>query len=166
MSSDAVNKLFWGPKLWKMFHLAAEFSDRRDIILLWKSFLKWSAEIIPCELCRKHLSSYLYIHEHFSRRTILSKSGKEVRMFIRMFLLELHNDVNRRLEKPEWTEESLTETYGVLTREQAMKEIKEIYNLFKILWQPLVNMQINGSAFTEWKKSGALLIALISSGSN
>jgi len=165
MSSDAVNRLIWGPKLWRLYHLAAEVSDRTDVLLLWKGVFRWSVDILPCELCRKHLNSYLIANASFTIRTF-PKKGTEVRAYVRSFLLALHNDVNTRLEKPMFTDENLTELYGVGEREEKIKEIRIIFQELKDLWQPLVGTQINGGAFSEWKKVCALLFALVSGGSN
>lgn len=165
MSADAVNRLFWGPKLWRLFHLAAEASDRTDITLLWKTFFKWTAEILPCELCRKHLGHYLSNHVGFTSRTV-PKKGPEIRLYIRLFVRTLHNDVNTRLEKPEFTEENLVEEYGTKSREDILTEARSIFLELKTLWQPLVGFQIHGVAFGEWKKAGALLLALLAGGPN
>ena len=165
MSADAVNRLFWGPKLWRMLHLAAEVSDRTDVILLWKGLFRWSAEILPCELCRRHLSEYLSRNANFTSRSI-PKKGDGVRLYIRAFLLTLHNDVNRRLEKAEFTDENLIELYGAHSREEILAEIRVIFQELKDLWQPLVGTQIHGIAFGEWKKLCSLLFALLAGGGN
>lgn len=165
MSADAVNRSIWGPKLWRMYHLVAELSDRTDVILLWKSLLRHSSEILPCELCRRHLASYLIAHANFTSRTI-PKKGDGIRIYIRSFLLAFHNDVNRRLEKAEITEETLAELYGIRSREETLAEVRSIYNELRELWQPLVGTQINGIAFTEWKKVCTLLFALVAGGAN
>ena len=165
MSADAVNRLLWGPKLWRLLHLAAEASDRTDITLLWKTLFKWTAEILPCELCRTHLRQYLSNNASFTSRSV-PKKGPEIRLFIRLFVRTLHNDVNIRLEKPEFTEENLAEMYGTKSREEILTEARSIFLELKELWQPLVGFQIHGTAFGEWKKAGALLLALLAGGAN
>ena len=165
MSSDAVNRLVWGPKLWRLFHLMAEASDRTDIILLWKNLCRWSAEIIPCELCRKHFSDYLVHNANFTSRSV-PKKGLEIRLFLRTFLRTFHNDVNRRLDKAEYTEEHLNDALGAKPREEILTEARTLFQELKNVWQPLVGTQINGIAFGEWKKTLALLLALLAGGGN
>jgi hypothetical protein len=102
---------------------------------------------------------------NFTSRTV-PKKGPEIRLFIRLFIRTLHNDVNIRVEKPEFTEENLVEMFGTKSREDILTEARSIFQELKELWQPLVGFQIHGIPFGEWKKAGALLLALLAGGAN
>ena len=94
----AYNTALWGPSLWRALHTAAEVGD----------LSKWSAipvalnGALPCPDCEKHYHQWLVAHP--------APSGD--RDAVRRWLLDLHNDVNRRSRKALWTLEQVTAAYS------------------------------------------------------
>jgi hypothetical protein len=161
-SLSTSDKAYWGPRLWRIFHLLADVSDRRDLMLLWNNLMRITSLIMPCEQCRIHLGSYLRTHHFVRFPKIHLVTGAAVRAKARLELLALHNDVNTRLGKPTYSEADLA--IYTLSRTAAIGEINRLFDELKVAWKPLVHTAVNGSHFTEWKKHLAMMIALATCG--
>lgn len=86
----------WGPDAWNTMH-AITYSypkdnptseEKRDM----REFFEAIADVLPCFECRKHFKSMMRkypVVEHLSSRRDLTR-----------WLIDRHNDVNRRLGKP------------------------------------------------------------------
>jgi len=159
---DPASKLSWGPRLWRMFHLLAEVSDRRDMFMLWASAMRLTAATMPCEACRNHLSTYLKSHMfvRFGRKEVVT--GELVKARARIDLLNVHNDVNARLGKPVFTVEELA-AYSV-SRGEALAEVSRLLEEIKAAWTPLVHTSVVGPAFSDWKKHLHMMLALARGG--
>lgn len=99
----------WGPFLWSYLHIFSANYPIRPCMqtqISMQQFLLHLGTTIPCEKCRLHYQQYIENHkEHMlyicsSRETLFS------------FLVELHNDVNRRSSKPEFTLDQAKMFYG------------------------------------------------------
>ena len=161
---DPASKLYWGPRLWRMLHLLAEVSDRRDMVMLWNSAMRLTASTMPCEICRTHLSAYMKSHVfvRFPRTHLVS--GENVRLRARQELFVLHNEVNARLSKPIFSLEELA-SYN-LPRGEALSEVARLLEEIKSAWTPLVHTSILGPAFSDWKKHFHMMLALARGGPN
>ena len=105
-----TNIQYWGRAAWDTLHIFT-FAypitpcarDKSVAYLFMTSF----AEMIPCAKCRKHWTEIVYkgipseSHEVFSSRTSLSK-----------FVVEGHNQVNKRLGKPEVSYQDALKMYS------------------------------------------------------
>lgn len=96
----------WGPHLWIILHSLAEKNVQHKNITeeqrLWSgllSSLRWS---LPCPHCKKHYSEY-YLSNPLSNYV----SSK-----IRIWLYNLHNQVNNRNETENIKIEQLSELYN------------------------------------------------------
>jgi hypothetical protein len=166
---DKTQKIYWGPRLWRLFHLLAELSDRRDIHMLWPNLLRITSVVLPCEACRVHLATYLRSHVFVHFKKSLMITGELVRDRVRTDLLSFHNDVNRRLGKPEWTQAEIMTTYsvsGTRNRIMILSEVQSIFEELKSIWTPIVHTRIKGGDFNTWKTHVAMMIALVSGGPN
>lgn len=94
----------WGPFFWHTIHIAAlayptnpSYAQKRAA----KEFYESLVHLLPCPVCREHLSTHLQkypITPHLDRRTDLFK-----------WTVQLHNVVNDSLGKPRVSElEALT----------------------------------------------------------
>lgn len=166
MASSAVvsGKEYWGPRVWRCFHLLANISDRRDIVGLWQALLRATAAILPCEKCRVHFSTYLRSHALFRVGDISRTTAPFVRETIKNDLRVFHNDVNRRLGKHIVTQEMYGSLYPRQERTITLLEVQSIVNELVLLWTPLVHKSINSAHFTAWKNILHRLFALLSSG--
>ena len=87
----------WGPPIWYALHVLAEktpepLTDR--LTDLWNKMLTSLQSSLPCPDCQQHFTQWYSTHP-------LGSSP------IRLLMLELHNDVNRRRGVPVWTESQL-----------------------------------------------------------
>ncbi len=148
-----VDKSEWGPVVWRLLHTMADISCRKDIYLLWASVLRNTASVLPCNLCRTHMKSYLETHA-FVPNTWMKQTGSQNRDKIRVWISDLHNSVNERLGKPRVE----LRTLPVTPFQTAVKVIQESYAQLQRMW--VGQKMILG----EWKRNMDLLIQLLFSG--
>ena len=143
----------WGPRLWRFLHGLADLSDRQDIYPLWNSFIKYTAVVIPCQKCQKHMSEYWRQHRFLPTGWEFLR-GEQVRTEIREKIHTFHNAVNLRLGKDCLPMEPLSPS---LDRGKVVSELQTIFDSLREEW---------GGAHIEWKRIGALLLTLVKMGSN
>ena len=88
----------WGPSLWRALHTAAEVGDV-------EKFAAVAAAVdgaLPCPDCEKHYHQWLVTHP-------VPTSDRDA---VRRWLLDVHNDVNRRSRKALWTLEQVGAAYS------------------------------------------------------
>lgn len=153
---------YWGPRLWRIFHILAEYSDRRDISPLWLNLMRTTAQSMPCSKCRTHLTEYLRTHTMFRFSPLMQI--KDIHTNIRRDVHVLHNFVNLRNGAPKFDFAQLAPTYGNKPRKERLYEVQVLYNELKNAWTPLVHTRIHPAAFSQWKQALDLLLALIASG--
>ena len=78
----------WGPYAWKTLHSIAAHSDAQNEISSFKLYAHSLADSLPCNTCRQHMKEYLKSHP------IPDKNCFE-------WTVTFHNNVNKRLGKPE-----------------------------------------------------------------
>jgi hypothetical protein len=147
----AFSPEIWGPRLWRLLHLMADLSDRTDIYPLWNSFLRLTAVTLPCQKCQKHMGEY------WTRHTFMPKgwnrlTAPQVRQDIRAKLHAFHNTVNDHLGKPDVPLPSLPPAEK---RGQMVADAQSLFEGLKAEW---------GAAPLEWKRTGALLLSLVRTG--
>jgi hypothetical protein len=88
----------WGPFFWHTIHIVAIAYPKNPTYLdkkYAKDFYESLAFLLPCAICREHYKEHLGKHPittFLDSRTDLIK-----------WTIEVHNSVNKTLEKPEWT---------------------------------------------------------------
>lgn len=75
-----------GRGTWTLLHEIVKRPPNERVQAAFNSFMWSLAELYPCETCRYHLSEYLYNHPP---------------TFDPIYLCQLHNNVNKRLGKPQ-----------------------------------------------------------------
>jgi hypothetical protein len=164
---DTGNKLYWGPRVWRMLHLLAELSDRNDLYMLWPALLRQTAAVLPCATCRTHMGAYLRTHAVMQFRAARGRvpiTGRAVKERVRKDLNAFHNDVNVRLGKPRFKAEDLAATYGAKKRPETLLEVQSLYEEIQAAWMPLTHIQTQGGVYTEWKRIFQMILALVSAG--
>jgi hypothetical protein len=164
MDGGGANKLYWGPRLWRIFHLLANISDRRDVPSIWRQLLRVSALVIPCAKCRTHFQTHLKNHVIVPTFDLTRVRSPYIRETIKTNLRAFHNDVNRRLEKPTLTAEAYATLYPHKARSELLLEVQELVDELVHAWTPLVHTSIDQGNFTIWKNTLKLLIALLKGG--
>jgi len=82
-----VSTSVWGPPAWNLLHTMARDDERYTEI---HSLLKWWEHLLPCPVCRKHLTS------HLENTTFDHKTPQQAYDYTVL----LHNAVNTQLDKP------------------------------------------------------------------
>lgn len=105
----------WGPLFWRALHGLAEYSGRQKDVLLqgielrsWLQILTELQDTLPCEECRGHYKAYLTANPVIILKTM---AYKDLRPWVRKWLFDLHNDVNRRLGKALFVFDTLETEY-------------------------------------------------------
>jgi len=156
----------WGPKLWKVLHNLAWISDRKDVAYLWRKLLKTLADVMPCPLCRAHLTEYLQYNAILPSKNVHLMSGTEIRERVVYNIWWLHNKVNERNGKLEFPRELMNALYADKTRSELLSETGRIIRDINTEWEPLILQQIAGAQFREWRNDTNLLMGLLSGGAN
>jgi Erv1 / Alr family len=156
----------WGPKLWRVLHNLAWLSDRTDVAFLWKKLLKSLTEVMPCPICRNHLSEFISNRVIFPMKTIHLTKGPEIKERIVYNIWFLHNKVNEQNGKLEFPIELLNALYVDKTRSEILSETGRLIREINAEWEPIVLKQITGAAFREWRNDTMLLTGLLSGGPN
>ena len=114
----------WGPFFWHTMHIIAigypikpTYGDKHAA----KEFFESLQFLIPCQLCREHYKTYLKsmpVTPHLDRREDLFR-----------WTINLHNEVNAKLEKPKVTEaESIRYYYRMGMRNRSPVVTQDDFN--------------------------------------
>ena len=147
-----TSRMYWGPLLWRMFHLMAELSDKHEVLMLWKKWFQQTAEIMPCEKCRLHLRQYLQTNS-FIVLHIPSSNPTTIQNHIRDEIMKLHNHVNANTGKAMFTLDQHAEIYGKKTRSEILLETQDIMNELEASLQLAQHVQMRRHEFSMWKGS-------------
>lgn len=120
--TSGVPITIWGPSLWQAIHAlsyshpAACQSDCEKKKGMY-DFLKSLTKVIPCEECRGHYTTWFNENmKQGENSDILTSRDKLTKA-----LHELHNDVNRRTNKPELKLETVRAKYETGSSKCPMK---------------------------------------------
>jgi len=98
----------WGPLFWTVLHCLAEYAGKAPPMYLheelqgWTILLKELQTILPCQECRAHYIQY-YRENPLTRNNILIN--------VRIWLFNLHNQINLRNNVAVFPLEQLSITY-------------------------------------------------------
>ncbi len=99
----------WGPHLWYYLHTSAmnypihPSKAQQTGMKNWLCSLKWT---IPCENCSSHYGEYIDKHKHKLNQVCASREE------LFKFLVNIHNEVNKRNGKPTMTVEEAKKMYA------------------------------------------------------
>lgn len=157
--SDSIqtsSRQYWGPRIWKLFHCLAELSDRPNLDLLWKNWMRQTIVILPCTKCRLHFSEYFLTHPFVHRKE------PHIQHALRQYLFDFHNTVNTNTEKPLLSMEEYTNLYSNKPRDTALSEASRLMNELEHALLPLEYMKTKVYAFQAWKGTYRLLVSQLS----
>jgi hypothetical protein len=147
---DAPSIDDWGPTLWAILHGFAEQSGRNeDERQHWISIIEGLQKIVPCPECAKHITEWLRWHPVGVLRKIPIATLHD---WVVGYLYDLHEDVNKRLGKPSFPKNMLTETYGSFNLPVKMESLKRY--LEKLIG-------ISGTGMLSWKKWEGTILRLL-----
>lgn len=99
----------WGPFFWHTMHLSAmgypkepTYSEKRAA----KEFFESLQYLIPCPVCKEHYK------QHLANNPITPSLDSRKDLFT--WTVNVHNAVNKKLNKPEYTEQDAIEFYAKL----------------------------------------------------
>lgn len=117
-----MEKSLWGPAIWYFFHGIAEkikpekFNEQKDNLF---SILFIVCDNLPCPDCSEHAI------KEIKKINIKNITSRDI---YKELLLELHNRVNSRLNKPNFTREQLDEKYKYINLNAVMNNFNIAYN--------------------------------------
>ena len=103
---EKMNKKWWGSRIWELIHGFAINSPVRcttSYYVYYKSFIVTLSKLLPCEECRRHLTTNL------SENPLDGKATSNHALFKWSFML--HNKVNKMLKMPEWSWQKAAKEY-------------------------------------------------------
>ena len=102
----------WGPAMWKILHILANRSGsitnkilEDDEAHAWINVLKTLETIMPCALCATHYKNFV---KKTNINVLLVLKGLSRNKWLTEFWWNLHNEVNLRSNKPEFSKDDLT----------------------------------------------------------
>ena len=117
-----MEKSLWGPSIWYFFHAIAEkispdkFLEQKNNLFI---ILNIVCDNLPCPDCSEHAV------REIKKININNVTSKDI---YKNLLLEFHNRVNTRLNKPIFTREQLDEKYKYVNLYAIMHNFNISYN--------------------------------------
>ncbi len=118
-----VSKSIWGPCVWYLFHTLAykavpeNFSEIKDDLI---QYIQRICANLPCPECTQHATEYMKTHS----RILTQISSKD---HLHYFLVDFHNAVNVRKQKPKFTYEEANEKYKLAKTPEIVQYFFKIY---------------------------------------
>ena len=143
----------WGPLFWKLLHGFAERAGRSKVPILqtdeklsWKVLLTTLPTALACPDCREHLTAYVLLHP-----IGIPDKYEDLRPYVRRWLYDLHEDVNRRLLKPSFPFEDLP-------KDTDLKQTFGILNI--VIKKSIQGTSLSLLAWIKWSKHARLLVGM------
>ena len=143
----------WGPIIWNILHGLAEKAQRAalpaDELREWSRLIKATSEMLPCDICRNHMTHYMKVHPFTEVNYSILKTT------VKTWFFNLHNEINEGNERPIFPYDDLYEKYGRM-------------DLQDLLWRldPVMKkaVQTNGIGlvkYMNWVKSVKMMRAIL-----
>jgi hypothetical protein len=115
-----MSKSVWGPATWTMLHcLVLKIKDDANNMEELKTMITYICDNLPCPYCASHA------------RTIIQKSNfnkiQDI-LSLRVFVFQLHNNVNERLKKPKMEYSEHLERYKNVNLVDVINTFIKAYN--------------------------------------
>ena len=130
-----MEKKVWGNSIWYLFHTLAEkinpekFQEQKNNLF---ETIKIICRNLPCPDCSDHASKQL------NNSNIKIINDKET---FKLFLLEFHNRINRKLNKPTFTLDELNAKYKTANLNGILHNFNIVYNA------PISNEKLMANSF-------------------
>ena len=119
---------YWGPCTWYLFHTLAEKVKEDKFIFVKDSLINVIKRIcsnLPCPECAGHAQHKL---------SFLNVKNIHTKRDLQLMLLSFHNDVNKRVGNPMFTQEQLDEKYKIANTMNIIKYFAHLFCLSIIFW--------------------------------
>ena len=110
----------WGPYFWYVIHTVAfNYPDNPTDFnkMSYKNFFESFSNVLPCKKCREHYQT------HLSRYPI--SPFLDSNMLLNKWVIDLHNIVNKSLNKPQFTYQQVYQIYQNLNPPNPFLHIKQ-----------------------------------------
>lgn len=125
----------WGAPLWAVLHGLAELGATKIPFSDWRELTAVLQTSLPCEECSRHYQRWYRVRPPVETQPI------------RQWLLDLHNDVNRRRRVAIWTPEQLTAHYAGIDRVMESVQMRErVEKLRELVGAAAVNVMARMAA--------------------
>jgi hypothetical protein len=121
----------WGHLLWTVLHGLAESSGNQKMGIMqadevrgWDTLLKALQKGIPCETCREH-----YLSWYLSHKPVIPTDYTRIKVYLREWIYNLHEDINRRLGKPSFPLADVPNKYRGDDVTFALKQLQALMKL-------------------------------------
>lgn len=158
----ATRREVWGPPAWRFLHLSAALSDRKDVWALWMPFLRATAQVLPCDLCRTEMIQYVQANRYAANP--ITVTGADVKDGMMRYLWAFHNTVNTRSGKPVIPWEDVVATYDAMTREDKVEDAAALFPKLAEYFATAPQVRRQGGLLTAWQSQARFLFALLASG--
>lgn len=113
-----ITPKIWGPYLWNFLHYLSynlfdnlDFNQKKQIFLFFISL----EYIIPCKICKTHYK--IYLRENMINEEKINKS------YLIKWVCDLHNNINKRLNKKEYSFKECIKHNKILKKKKFIKFI-------------------------------------------
>jgi hypothetical protein len=120
----------WGPVMWRALHALAEKSgaitdkvNQIEELNIWPRLIKVMTQGLPCDECRGHYVEWLTANP-FN----MPANYKEVCEYIRNWLFNLHNNINKKNNKQVFEYTQLSEIYSIVPLKLTLDMLQGIVN--------------------------------------
>ena len=129
-----MDPYIWGPILWEYLHLLSiNYPNDADIQMKkkYENFLLYLGHTLPCDICSKHYLNFMTIEK--------IKSGLKDKTTFMKLIWELHNDVNKKLNKKYFSYKNFSKKYYNIIKSNKSdidfknKTIKNKYSRFILI---------------------------------
>ena len=118
-----VSKSVWGPCVWYLFHTLAYKAVPENFAEVKTELIQYIQRIcanLPCPECTQHATDFMKSNS----RIIALITTKEQ---LHYFLVDFHNSVNVRKQKPAFTYEQANEKYKLAKTSEVVQYFFQIY---------------------------------------
>jgi len=122
----------WGPLLWTLLHSLSEKVGSGAALFVedekqrWIFLLANLATIIPCRDCKAHAIEWIAAHPTADFKSLAPEDRK---LWLRTYFYNFHNNVNERMEHPQFDEALLESTYGRVDIRNILLRLKPVVEL-------------------------------------
>ena len=112
----------WGPYLWNFLHCVPKYvkdNNRCKYVALFKNLY----HVIPCHVCKEHYAEF-YLDNKVTTKKVST-------LFLKRWVLKLHNSVNRKLGRKQWTLKESDKVHKKLNIAEFLKFVNYVIKKYK-----------------------------------
>ena len=143
----------WGPIIWNILHGLAEKAQRAalpaDELREWVRLIKATSEMLPCDICRGHMTHYMKVHPFTEVNYSILKTT------VKTWLFNLHNEINEGNGRPIFPYDGLYEKYGTMDLQDLL------WRLDPVMKKAVQTYGVGMVKYMNWIKSVKMMRAIL-----